>query len=191
MANFSKKEFLIVGMGLVLGAGLGLLVYFGFTPGGGSANFSDGVGNAGKIPGTSVGSPAPDFELETLTGERIRLVELRDSVVMLNFWATWCGPCALEMPLIQERFEQNTPALRVLGINFAEPVKEVQDFVDQYGLTFDVLLDPEASVQQLYKVRGYPTTYVIDKEGIIRTHHIGIMSENQLDQYLENLGVGE
>jgi cytochrome c biogenesis protein CcmG, thiol:disulfide interchange protein DsbE len=183
------KDALLLAGGLIVGVGLGLLVLalLGFNR---SAPASDEIAQAGNVPvAPKVGSPAPDFELERLSGEPLKLADLYGQPVVINFWATWCIPCEIEMPLLQDRFEKN-PSLRVLAVNFAEPDADVQAFVDQHGLTFDVLLDPRAIVQSAYRVRGYPTTYFIDSEGVVQAVHIGILLDNQLDGYLEDIGVG-
>ena len=75
--------------------------------------------------------------------------------------------------------------------NFDEPPQQVENFVEEYELSFPILLDPGGKVQNLYRVRGYPTTYVVDQEGVIRFHHIGLITEDQLGSYLEKLGESE
>ena len=135
----------------------------------------------------TVGANGPLFELESVEGERVSLEAERGKVVLLNFWATWCGPCRLEMPAIQDRFE-NTE-LDVLAINFDETEGQIQSFVDELGLTFRVLKDPGGDIQQLYQVRGYPTTFILDEEGVVRVQHIGFLDESQLDGYLKDLGL--
>jgi peroxiredoxin len=134
-------------------------------------------------------SQAPNFMLSDLSGQEISLSDLRGRVVLINFWATWCGPCQLEMPALQSRYEMYEGDLTVLAVDFDEPADLVQDFVDEYGLTFDVLLDPGASVQQLYRVLGYPTSVFVDEQGVIRIIHVGIMAESQLDSYLGEMGL--
>jgi peroxiredoxin len=179
-----RKNLLWAGAGLAMGAGLGILILFGL---GGWGRLA---GQANPDPAKfGVGSQAPDFELETVTGEWVRLNDLRGRVVLLNFWATWCAPCKEEMPLLQDRYERYAPDLRVLAIDFAEPAEDVREFSEQYGLTFEILLDTRAFVQEMYRVRGYPTTYLVDAQGVIRAQHIGVMSEKQLDEYLEEAGL--
>jgi thiol-disulfide isomerase/thioredoxin len=122
-------------------------------------------------------------------GESLRLSDLRGKVVALNFWATWCAPCRLEMPDLQERARQFPDRLAVVGVNFDETAEDVAAFRDELGLDFPLLLDPDSAVQRLYRVLGYPTTFFIDEEGTIRIQHIGLMSPGQLDAYLEELGL--
>lgn len=185
-----REDILVLGAGLIVGAGLGALIFFGIGNGRRLFGGKDIAAGKNLTASLALGSPAPDFELTNLAGESIRLSELKGTVVLINFWATWCGPCRLEMPAIQERYERFLPELAVLAVNFDEPVDDVQSFVDELSLTFDVLLDPGAKIQDLYRVRGYPTTFLVDKEGIIQVHHIGLMTEEQLDGYLAQLGVG-
>jgi len=186
-----RKDVLVLFAGLIVGVGLGVLVFFGRVNG--QRLFGAQEIAAGKSLSASpaIGSPAPDFELINLAGDRIRLSGLRGTVVLINFWATWCGPCRLEMPAIQERYQRYRPELAVLAVDFDEPADEVQKFVDELGLTFEVLLDPGAKVQDLYRVRGYPTTYLVDAEGIVQVYHIGLMTGEQLDRYLAQVGVGK
>ncbi len=136
-------------------------------------------------------SLAPNFEAKTLHGEDINLAALRGKPVMLNFWATWCAPCRLEMPAIQSRHDLYSDELVVLAINFDEPEELVQAFEIELGLTMDIVMDPAAKIQNLYQIRGYPTSIFIDSEGIIQNIHIGILTEPQLDQYLAVIGIGE
>lgn len=174
--------------GLTIGAGLGLVFFF-WTGSSFGSEPMDVLLPGREIPVVfGVGSPAPDFELENLAGERMRLSDFQGKPVIVNFWATWCAPCRLEMPAIQERFDREQPDLAVLAVNFDEPAADVRSFVDELGLTFPVLLDPGAEVQRLYRIRGYPTTYFVDRNGLLSVQHIGFMTETQLDQYLATIG---
>jgi peroxiredoxin len=140
-----------------------------------------------SAPAPEVGAVAPEISLQSLQGELMSLVDLRGQVVLINFWATWCGPCKLEMPAIQARY--NDGGFAVLAVDFNEPADRVQAFVDDLDLSFPILLDPGGLVQEQYRVRGYPTTFFVDADGIIRVLHIGEMSEEILDQYLAQMGV--
>ena len=151
-----------------------------------------GAADAGQVdPAPIVGAPAPDFSLETVDGQRVTLSDLQGKVVAVNFWATWCAPCRLEMPDLEARAEQFPDRLSVLGVNFAETAEEVEAFRKEVGIEFPLLLDPKADVQRLYRVLGYPTTFFVDEEGTIRYQHIGLMSPGQLDAYLEGMGLPE
>jgi peroxiredoxin len=138
----------------------------------------------------SVGALPPNFILYDLDGNLVDLAELRGHPILINFWATWCAPCRIEMPAIQSRFEKFEAAgFLVLAVDFDEPQADVEAFRDELGLTFDILLDPGAEIQQLYRTRGYPTTFFVDRDGVIQVHHIGVMTEGQLDGYLQEIGL--
>jgi thiol-disulfide isomerase/thioredoxin len=135
------------------------------------------------------GALAPDFELQGLGGSRVFLRDFRGSFVVINFWATWCAPCLIELPYFQESHEMHSPDLVILAINDSEPESEVQSYVDEMGFTFRVLLDLGSKVQRLYRVRGFPTTFFLDPDGVIRNIHIGLLTPTQLNRYLVELGV--
>jgi len=174
-----SRSLLILLGGLAIGVGLGMALLLGF-------DYSPESDN----PKPAIGSVSLDFKLHSILGEEVILSQFRGSPVLINFWATWCQPCQIEMPYIQNRFDQFSPNLVVLAVNFDEPVSTVQKFVKEQVLTFDVLLDTGGRIQELYQIRGYPTTYFVDAEGIIRVIHIGFMTESQLDEYLMKVGVG-
>ena len=133
---------------------------------------------AGCSPGTTqgvqVGNPAPDFQLQDLDGQPVALSNLRGKAVLLNFWATWCPPCRREMSYIQEIYDEWPEEwLVVLAINIGESASKVREFIQNYGLSFPVLLDTKEDVAQKYNIRGIPTTFFIDKDGIIRVKIVG------------------
>ena len=133
---------------------------------------------------------APGFSLQTTAGETVRLGELRGQPVLVNFWATWCGPCRIEMPAIQARYEMfEDDGLVVLAVNFDESRESVLAYRQELGLSFPLLLDPGGEVQRLYRNRSYPTSFFIDEDGIIQAHHIGVMTESQLDKNLAKVGL--
>ncbi len=136
------------------------------------------------------GALSPDFELQSLAGETVRLSDFRGQAVVLNFWATWCAPCRQEMPAFESRYQQYGSDLVILAVNFDESAEAVTAFFDEMALSFDPLLDPGGEIQDLYQVRGYPTSYFVDVEGVIQIIHIGLMTEDQLDGYLLTVGIG-
>ncbi len=188
-SSLKRKDMFILLAGLCIGAGLGIFLYFGLGIGRRAADNQETPAGRELVASPSIGLPAPDFTLTSLEGKKVRLSDLQGKIVLINFWATWCAPCRLEMPLIEERAERYSSQLAVLGVNFDEPQDQVQSFVDELGLRFDVLLDPGAQVQDLYQVRGYPTSLFVDEAGIVRFIHIGFLSEEQMDRYLRDLGV--
>ncbi|WP_059170646.1 redoxin domain-containing protein [Bacillus sp. FJAT-27445] len=136
--------------------------------------------------GLKEGAKAPDFELKTLSGENIQLSSLKGKKVMLNFWATWCGPCKAEMPAMQQLSTEVDSDVAILAVNI-DPHMNVQEFVDQNGITFPILLDEEDEVNAMYKIISIPTTFFIDSEGIIQDKFIGAMPHDAMVQYIEDL----
>lgn len=137
--------------------------------------------------GTQKGNLAPDFTLQKLDGTEVRLSDYKGKTVFLNFWATWCPPCQIEMPHMQRFYEnyEGKDAV-VLGVNMLQTEKgqgTVETFVSDYRLTFPIVLDAEGKVSDTYGVISYPTTYVIDTGGVIQEKfpgaiHLDIMKES-------------
>ena len=177
--------------GVLLGLGVGIVIFFGFLQDDAPPKVSEITEGSAPQPVPSLDAPAPGFALISLNGDSIQLEDYRGKPVLLNFWATWCAPCRLEMPAFQSHFEKYDGEFAIVAVNNAEAPEDVQAFVAELGLTFDILLDPEAEVQHLYLVRGYPTSVLIDADGIVRAQHIGLMTEDQLDEYLQELGIGQ
>jgi thiol-disulfide isomerase/thioredoxin len=186
-----RKNLAMIGAGILIGVGLGMVILAAIGVGSGFL-FNRLTTNAGSqsLQGPTQSSPAPDFDLETLDGTSVKLADLRGRPVLINFWATWCGPCQQEMPMIEQYYQKYKPDLVVLAVNSDEPKPDVQAFVTNFKLTFPVLLDPNYKVEDLYRVRAFPTTFFVDKSGTIRYQQIGVLSEGQLVQYLAELGVG-
>lgn len=133
-----------------------------------------------KLPGvgTSVGDLAPDFQLPDINGQMAHLSDYRGKPVLLNFW-TYCAACKEEMPIIQHVYsniEITAPGTIILGVNVTQEPDQVQQFVQYYGLTFDILLDRWGTIASEYYIRQIPTTYFIDKNGIIQDIQAGQFS---------------
>ena len=114
------------------------------------------------------GSPPPDFELADLEGELVTLEQQIDEgeLVLINFWATWCGPCRLEIPMLTELDERyREQGLRILAVNVEEDASVVAAFVRDRDVSFPVLLDPEGAITKRYRVEALPTTILVDREG--------------------------
>ena len=134
------------------------------------------------------GESAFDFTLADLDGNEIRLSDYQGRRVMLNFWATWCGPCRIEIPhmvaLYDEIGEQD---FAILAINLRENPQKVRDFAEQQNMRFPVLLDPKGSIGGSYFVRAIPTSIFVDEDGVIEAVHVGTLTEKALRQYVEHL----
>ncbi len=140
-----------------------------------SADRSGGTAS-GDIAAPQAGFRAPDFSLKTPAGETYTLSALKGQAVLINIWATWCPPCRAEMPAIQALYEEYSPqGLVVLGVNSTiqdEPLK-IAPFVEEYGLTFPILLDETGEVTRVYEVRALPSSFFIDRQGRIHEVVIG------------------
>jgi cytochrome c biogenesis protein CcmG, thiol:disulfide interchange protein DsbE len=115
-----------------------------------------------------IGRPAPAFKLPDLNGRQVSLDQLKGKVVLIDFWATWCGPCRMSMPLLENLQKEYPDALVLLAINLQESRDEVQDFVRLQNLHSVVLLDQQGDVGSLYGAEGIPMQVLIDKTGIVR-----------------------
>ncbi|MBN1146813.1 MAG: TlpA family protein disulfide reductase [Anaerolineales bacterium] len=144
-----------------------------------------------NLVGLETDVPAPDFELTALSGETVRLADLRGKPVVINYWATWCGPCVREMPMFQKYHDLYGDKFVMIGIDEEEPPAQVQELVDSFEFTYPMLLDTNVSAGELYQVMVLPSTFFIDAEGILRYRHIGSLQEDQFKVYLGGLGIFE
>ena len=121
-----------------------------------------------------IGFQAPDFVLEQLGGQDIRLENLRGQPVILNFWASWCGPCRAEMPALEQIAQDYADeGLVMLLVNQGESEASINPFLQEIGVTAPVLLDRDLTATRLYRVNALPTTFFIDKDGRIHDYTIG------------------
>ncbi|MFC4025309.1 TlpA family protein disulfide reductase [Oceanobacillus longus] len=141
--------------------------------------------NSGDETGLAIGDIAPDFELETLAGETVRLSDYRGKRVFVNFWATWCPPCRAEIPDMQKLYD--TKDVVILAVNMAESPDTVTPFVEEFEMTFPVLMDAESEVVGTYQVQAYPTSYMIDSTGRIQFMRLGAMNYDLMVQELEKM----
>lgn len=127
-----------------------------------------------------VGETAPDFEFEDSEGHTASLSDFRGEVVLLNFWATWCGPCTFEMPFIQQVYDEwQRSGLRVLAINLGDSADTVNSFLEEHGLSFPVLLNPNSELVGRYNIEFIPTTFFLDEDGIIQHIEVGAFSSKE------------
>lgn len=160
------------------------------------SDFPDGVGrgyptaqllaDGNSQASVQTGAPAPDFAVVLENGHFLRLSDLQGRPVVINFWATWCGPCRLEMPELM-RAATTEPNLVMLAVNVQEAQTTVAPFAEEFVMTTPVVIDPEGVVQRLYEVRGLPTTVFIDKDGRIDAVYAGALTPTALEARLASI----
>ncbi|GMK39606.1 thioredoxin [Paenibacillus sp. CCS19] len=128
------------------------------------------------------GYPAPVIELPNLQDEIVTLGGKNDKIQLINFWAAWCGPCELEAPDLQKSFEKYGDKISFLGVNATkfDRERDARNFVDEQKLTFPILMDREGDATDEYKVKSFPTTFVVDNNGTIVERIDGVMTEEDV-----------
>lgn len=193
------KQILGIGLILVL-AGIVIFNYISDQTGTDSDDYED-MGDTFQQAETNLpeedrgiepGETAPDFEMETLNGDTIKLSDLRGKKVILNFWATWCGPCREEMPEMQEFYDKNKEEVEILAVNLLETESnetDAEEYIDEFQYTFPVLLDRGADVSKAYKgAVAVPTTYFIGTDGTIQhPRNIGAMSYEFIEEMVDSM----
>lgn len=135
-----------------------------------------------------IGHRAPEFTLSDPTVALVNLRDLEGQVVLINIWATWCPPCRAEMPTIQATYEQyRERGFTVLAVNQAEDATTVATFMQQFGLTFPALLDSDYAVSKSYQVRVLPSSFFVDRAGVIRAVYLGPMPRSVISGTVEQL----
>jgi len=141
--------------------------------------------NATAGSGVPVGGQAPDFELTTVDGVTYRLSDLKGQAVMLNFFATWCSYCKTEMPVLEQAYQAyRDQGFLVLAIDLDESDLAITTFQKEYGLTFPIVVDRGSNVSQLYQIVPLPTSYFVDRDGIVRAKWTGAIDAGQLESIL-------
>lgn len=158
----------------------------------GDTNVEGGAIAPPESSGIEPGEPAPDFELETLNGEKLKLSELQGKKVILNFWATWCGPCREEMPEMQEFYEEHGDEVEILAVNLTDSEKQksdVDEYIDEYGFTYPILLDKDGAISDEYKGSiAVPTTYFIGTDGVIQApRKVGPMTYDFMEETINSI----
>ena len=129
-------------------------------------------GNAGGISPLNsdniINSKAPDFTLKDLNGKTVSLSAFKGKVILLNFWATWCPPCRAEMPSLNKLYNILKPrGLEVVAVSTDRSISDIKDFIESHRVGFPILFDSERSASKLYRVFSMPTTFLIDRKGVI------------------------
>lgn len=144
------------------------------------------ISNAPYKGAVKVGDPSPDFTVSTLEGKTVSLGDFRGKGVILNFWATWCPPCRAEMPEFQALYrEKGGDDFVIMAVDVQEPPDPVKRFVEEFGLTFPILMDAEGDLSTLYKVVALPTTFFIDGKGTIRAINVGSLNRSAILKKLQ------
>jgi peroxiredoxin len=145
---------------------------------------SDGV----MAPAPLADHPAPDFTLSSLAGTKVALSDLKGQVLLINVWATWCPPCRVEMPTIQAAYEQyHEQGFTVLAVNLQEDPSAVATFMRDHQLTFPVLLDEDGQVSRTYQAAALPSSFFVDRRGVIRAVYHGPMPRSIVAGTVEQL----
>jgi peroxiredoxin len=197
----SKREWsgwlrsLVLPLGLVVAIVGGLLYYQSSrTADQGEARFGTvelppSKNVTGRSPAGETDRVAPDFLLEALDGSEVRLSDLQGRPLLVNFWATWCAPCRIEMPDLIEAYEEHRASgFLILAVNQREADASVRSFVDEFGVSFPVVMDRRGEVARSWRIggptQGLPSSYFIDEQGVIRKVVFGTVRARDLDQGL-------
>jgi len=172
----------ILGVGLVLIGLASLLLLQGAKTGQASQSIPNSV-----IP-VAVNYPAPELSLQNVDGKSESLIDYRDQVVLVNNWATWCPPCKAEIPTLQAYYETHTmDGFVIIGIDAGEPQSEVLKFVQEHNMTYPVWFDLENAAMNAFKSQSLPSSFVIDRKGIVRLAWVGEISGEVLEKYVTPL----
>lgn len=167
-----------------------LVLVFGAAWIGFSTSLPGGTTSPG-IPAPRQGFLAPDFTLETLEGESISLSELQGQAVLVNLWASWCLPCQKEMPAMERMYQEYAgQGFTILAVNVTnqDSLAKAQDFVSKHALTFPIVLDRDGRVSEMYNLMALPSSFFVDRDGVIQEVVIGgPMAEALLRTRIENI----
>lgn len=148
-------------------------------------SFTDIAADLAPAFGLAEGNRAPAFTIETLDDDIVALSDLRGRVVLLNFWGTWCGPCRREMPEFQKAYEEwKSQGFDILAIAYNDTEEAMAAFRDEYDLSFPLALDDSGEINDAYGIQTRPSSYLLDRDGVILARHFGIMTEAQLSELL-------
>jgi peroxiredoxin len=178
---------MFIGVGLLLlGVVAGLLLARPQEPGS-SPGISFNSGERSVVP-VAVNYPAPALTLTGLDGQQASLADYQGQVILVNNWATWCPPCKAEMPTLQAYYaDHRDQGFLLIGINAADPEEKVTQFVSDYRLTFPIWLDPQNMALEAFQNQSLPSSYVIDRQGLVRLAWTGEVSKAILEKYVTPL----
>ncbi len=172
-----------LGATVALFAGVALIISAGLPQ---RTTFTSTVFN-GQVVAPEISALAPPINKVTLAGDPITLHNLRGTPVILNFWATWCIPCRLEMPILQTVYNTyQEDGLHIIAINMGESPAIVSDWINNFGFTYDIVIDRDDTLFNDYLVRGQPSTFIVSPTGIITNIFYGPVSEGQLNDAISD-----
>jgi peroxiredoxin len=132
------------------------------------------LGWAASAATLQTGAPAPTFQLNSNGGKPVALADLKGQIVLLNFWASWCGPCRQEMPILEQLNRQyHAKGVTLLGVNVEPDSNAAVNWLKATPVTFPILFDTDSKVSKLYEVEGMPNTVIVDRKGVVRYIHRG------------------
>ena len=130
---------------------------------------------------------APAFTLQALDGRTVTLAQFKGDVVMINFWASWCGPCRQEMPLLDSIYKQyKDMGFTLIGVNVEPDSHNADAWLKKTPVSYPILSDPKSQVSQLYQVQAMPTTVIVDRQGVVRFVHNGYLPGDE-NQYMNSI----
>ena len=150
----------------------------------------DAQHTSGAAPSTELATGSEvDFELRDLSGKSIRLSDYRGKVVLVNFWATWCGPCEFEIPVfvkMKRRYQKR--GFEVIGISMDDgALEEIEEFVRQHNINYPVVMPGEAKLDAFGKISSLPTSFLVNRHGRIHSRHQGLLSLNKIEKEVPKL----
>jgi len=135
----------------------------------------------------AAGVQAPAFTLQSVDGRTVSLAQFKGDVVMINFWASWCGPCRQEMPLLDSIYKQyKDMGFVLLGVNVEPDAHSANAWLRKTPVSYPILYDPKSQVSQLYQVQAMPTTVIVDRQGVVRFVHNGYVPGDE-NQYMNSI----
>ncbi|RAW11546.1 TlpA family protein disulfide reductase [Paenibacillus taichungensis] len=151
----------------------------------------EGIDDSSLIIGINQGNIAPDFELNSLDGKIFKLSDFRGQKVIVNMWATWCPPCRAEMPDMQKFYDkyadENTTVIAINMTTSEKSVDRISVFLDEFGITFPILLDKQNKIAEIYQVHALPTSYIIDSQGVIQQKVTGPMNYEMMEKLVKEI----
>jgi peroxiredoxin len=186
MPGLSRRQWNVVLLAVLIAGGL-FIAATRVQPGA-SAQPAAAQSTTLTDPAPLVDHPAPDLALPQLDGTKVALRDLAGQVVLINIWATWCPPCRAEMPAIQQAYAAyHERGLVVLGVNQREDAAAITPFLEQHGLTFPILLDGDGQASARYQASALPSSFFVDRRGVIRAVYHGPLPPRVIDGIIEQL----